>query len=46
MADDVQHDDEQQDEQPDAAYEKPEVEDLESEGPSETAAGLSNGSTG
>jgi hypothetical protein len=44
MADDVQRDDDQQDEQPEGSYEKPEVEDLDSsEGPTSTAAGLSNG---
>ena len=43
MADESQHDD-QQDEQPEGSYEKPEVEDLDSEdGPSATAAGISNG---
>ncbi|MEP6977236.1 MAG: hypothetical protein ABI948_04210 [Thermoleophilia bacterium] len=43
-------DDEQKDEQDDEAeetYEKPEVEDLKSdEGPTSTAAGLSNGGPG
>jgi hypothetical protein len=43
VADDVQQDDGEQDDQPEASYEKPEVEDLESDGPSETAAGASNG---
>lgn len=39
--------DEQQDEQPEETYEEPEVEDLKSdEGPTSTAAGLSNGGPG
>jgi hypothetical protein len=43
MADDMRDNDERP-EQADE-YEKPEVEDLESDGPAETAAGLSNGAT-
>ena len=40
-------DDERQDEQAEETYEEPEVEDLESdEGPTSTAAGLSNGGPG
>ena len=40
-------DDEQQDEQAEETYEEPEVEDLKSdEGPTSTAAGLSNGGPG
>ncbi len=39
--------DEQQDEQAEETYEEPEVEDLKSdEGPTSTAAGLSNGGPG
>lgn len=44
VADDVRKDDDKPDEQPQASYEKPEVEDLESgDGPVATAALLSNG---
>lgn len=40
-------DDEQQDEQAEETYEEPEIEDLKSdEGPTSTAAGVTNGAPG